>query len=159
MKASTILTFTIISLFGCNDAPKSEGNEKETAPTAPSAALNEIQIQPLEDWPDAIEGCSCYSSGSKKEFENRNYIYLDDYQDLAFMKINGQLEKFSLFQSDTLSSSVDSRKIWTNENFEVIIETRQIGQIDETWQHKGKLILKSNDGEVIEQEIYGECGC
>ena len=159
MKSTTLLLLTVILYFGCNYPPKSKSNETKMNLKKSISETNKLQIQVIADWPDEIDGCSCYSSKSKDEFEKEEFIYMDDYGDLAFMKINGQLERFKLTKSDTLTSSNDSRKTWTNENFEFIIETYQIGEIDETWQHKGKLTFKSNEGEIIEKEIYGECGC
>lgn len=159
MKTITILTLTIICLFGCNSSPESKDKEKVNEVKVSSTELVGLQIQVIEKWPEEIDGCSCYSSRNKNEFEKREYIYMDDYGDKAFMKINGQLEKFKMTKSDTLTSSEHSKETWENDNFELTIETRQVGQIDETWQHKGKLTLKQKDGETIEREIYGECGC
>lgn len=159
MKTTTILILSIIYLTGCNSSPKSEDSQPVSNKKTASVELDEIQIQVIENWPDEIDGCSCYSSRSQSEFKKREYIYMDNYGDIAFMKINGQLEKFKLTKSDTLTTSDHSRKIWTNKNFEFSIETKQVGQIDETWQHEGKLTLKLKDGEIIEQDIYGECGC
>ncbi|MDO7174231.1 hypothetical protein [Mariniflexile sp. AS56] len=159
MKNITLLILTVILFFGCNNSPNSKSNEMKKNLKESVSETNGLQIQVIENWPDEIDGCSCYSSKSKDEFEKEEYIYMDNYGDLAYMKINGKLERFKLTKSDTLTSSNDSRKTWTNENFEFIIETLQIGRIDETWQHKGKLTLKSNEGEIIETKIYGECGC
>ncbi len=155
METPLIMVSIIVYLLGCSGAEKSEVNEKKV----PSIELEDIQIQVIEKWPDEIDGCSCYSSRNQDELKKREYIYMDDYVDNAFMNISGRIESFRLIKSDTLASSESSKETWTNERFELIIETEQIGQIEETWQHKGKLTLKSNDGAIIEKEIYGECGC
>ena len=117
------------------------------------------KIQVIETTPDEIDGCSCYASRNKDEFEKREYIYMDDYGDIAFMQINGRIERLKLTKSDTLTSADHSKETWANEDFEVTLEKHETGQIEETWQHKGRLTLKPRAGDVIEMEIVGECGC
>jgi len=124
-----------------------------------SNAVDKPKIEVIEKWPDDIEGCSCYFSRNRAEFKKSEYIYMDNYGDIAYLKINGNLERFRLAKSKSLMSSDRTEATWVNENFEFDIKTEQIGQIDETWQRKGKLTLKQKDGEIIEEDIYGECGC
>ena len=75
------------------------------------------------------------------------------------MKINDEIQRFKKVKEDTLTSIEHYVQTWTNKDFELIIETKVVSQSDETWQHKGSLTLKSRKGEMVEQKVYGECGC
>ncbi|WP_299677004.1 hypothetical protein [uncultured Tenacibaculum sp.] len=48
---------------------------------------------------------------------------------------------------------------WINDDYKIYFNLKEVGQIDETWQKEGKMILKSKDGFILELNIYGECGC
>lgn len=161
MKAFTFLTLLSICLFGCNDTSSSTKNNKvnDQNSSSTSVKLKELKIQVIDEWPNEIDGCSCYFSRNEEDFENAKYIFINDYQELAFMKINGKLKTFKLAEPESETISGMRIETWKNDNFELITETHQLGQVDETWQYKGKLTLKSKDGAIIEQEINGECGC
>ena len=159
MKAITFLTFLIICLFGCNSSSSSTVTKEVNDQSTSSLKLKELKIQVIDEWPSEIEGCSCYFSLNENGFKNTQYIFISDYQELAFMKINGQLERFKLAEPESETFSGKMIEIWKSDNFELILETHQLGQVDETWQYKGILTLKSKDGANIDQEIYGECGC
>jgi hypothetical protein len=149
-----LLIFLALCLNGCKSSTNLE------IPT-PSEAITPtgLDIQTFEKWPEEIEGCSCYFAKNEKEFKEGKYIYLDDLGELAFMRINGSLEKFKLLKREATSTSSRAKKIWTNNNYELIIKQSQTSQTDETWQQKGQMILKLNNGKEFRQNIYGECGC
>ena len=130
MNKISLLTFALFILFGCNKTQRSTGDEMKGGQEDSLTKIAELRIEPLDEWPQEIMGCSCYFSHTKSEFANKNYIYIDNYKDLAFLKINGQIEKFKLLASDTLTASVGSVKSWKNDNFEMTIEMFQIGQIE-----------------------------
>jgi hypothetical protein len=154
IEITTLLKFTVLCLFGC----KSSTNlEKTTSPEIITTAR--LVIQSFEKLPKDVHGCSCYFSKTEKEFRERKFIYLDDYSSLAYMKINNRLEKFTLSSREYPAKSADERKVWTNENFELILELTEISLINESWQHTGKIILKPKIGKEISQMIYGECSC
>jgi hypothetical protein len=145
----------LLLLISCRpSANKDETTEK------PTGAAEDIELLQIEEWPIEIDGCACYSAMSIDEFNKREYIYLDDYLlESAFLNIKGQLEKFEFEKRSSYSDLNHYKKYWKNEKYNLTIETKQIGQVDETWQHEGVLILIANKDTLINQEIHGECGC
>lgn len=112
--------------------------------------------------PSEIEGCSCYFSKNKKEFQLEKYICAEDYFHNAYIIIN---DKKIILKNVESGVSADGKDIhWTktykNENYQIKIEMFQTGEIDETSQQKGVLTLKNKKtGQEIKSEFYGECGC
>jgi hypothetical protein len=48
---------------------------------------------------------------------------------------------------------------WKNENYDMIVTSKETGQIDETWQSIGTINIKPKDKEATTIEVVGECGC
>lgn len=117
-----------------------------------------ILIDTFSTFPPEIDGCSCYFSNNENEFKSNVHIYVDDYQDASFININGVLTKFKLVDSKQVSEKHLIKK-YNNKDFELTIDIKQIGQIDETWLQKGTLKLTRKGGKTITKDIYGECGC
>jgi len=117
-----------------------------------------ITIDTFSEFPPEIDGCACYFSSDKKEFENKKYIYADDYGDVAFISINKKMTKFKISKTEKIK---ESRMIqtWISDKYKLTIDRTQIGQVEETWQQKGTLKLETKDGKIITKNIYGECGC
>ncbi|MBL4709582.1 MAG: hypothetical protein JKY48_14205 [Flavobacteriales bacterium] len=117
-----------------------------------------IQLGSIENIPSEIDGCSCYYSSSEKEFKRNNYLYIDNYENIAFVMINKTISKFERVTTENISEK-NEVAIWKHMNYELRLETQQVSQIDETWQQSGKLLLKFKGELVLEKDIYGECGC
>ncbi|MDQ3110274.1 MAG: hypothetical protein M3R17_10295, partial [Bacteroidota bacterium] len=119
---------------------------------------SKIAIDTFSTFPPEIDGCACYFSNDETEFKNRKYIYADDFGNNAFVSINGIMTKFVLSKSDTLPDN-HSVKIFTADKYDIIIDVKQVGKIDETWQQKGTMTIKPKGEQTIIKKIYGECGC
>ena len=119
-----------------------------------------FSIDTFSVFPPEIKGCACYSSNNENEFQVNKYIYANDYGDNAFVSINGVMTKFKLIKVNQLEKKhTISKGMSEDKKFELIIDIKEIGEIDETWQHQGFLKLKHKDGKEIVKTIYGECGC
>lgn len=134
------------------------GTKTDSAKLASALIVKEVQIDTFSTFPPEIEGCACYYSNNKKDFDNEIYIYADDYNDNAFVWIDGKLTRFTLSKVDTLPHK---RTIltWKNKQYELTIDRIQVGQIEETWQQEGTLVIKEIGGKETRKRIYGECGC
>ncbi|WP_242921548.1 hypothetical protein [Pontibacter liquoris] len=152
LKAYSIFLFILsVCLSSCTGSKPSL--KEDNAST--NAGIN---IDTFSEFPPEIEGCLCSFSNSKNDFESRKYIYVDDYQGNAFISINGDLKKFILSNSQKVS---DEHYIttWTSEGYEVILDYKQVGQEEETWQQKGTMRVKAKGAKELVKELYGECGC
>lgn len=149
-----------------NETPSANsdtGAESET-PTASNLSVgtsqsgNKLTVTPYSEFPPEIDGCSCYYSTSQSEFKKSNWIYTYDYQILAFMNIDGRMNRLRLNQSLDRNDGSSERKL-SNEDYQVVVDVKQVGQVDETFQHSGTIKVTASDGKTFVSPIYGECGC
>lgn len=117
-----------------------------------------IIIDRFRDFPDEIGGCACYFSANKEDFIEGNYIYADTYHDHAYISINKKMIQFTLKDHVDIAEGY-WKKIYSNEQFEIILEGKEELKADDTWQQKGTMSIKSRDGKITKETIYGQCGC
>lgn len=117
-----------------------------------------ITLDRFSDFPEEIDGCACYFSANKEDFIEGNYIYADTYHENAYISINGKMIQFTLKSYTDIKENYWVKR-YTNEKYEVTLESKEIWRVDETWQQKGTMTIKSKDGKTIKETIYGECGC
>lgn len=148
-----ILLFSAVLLLSCNKK-SSKTNDSVVLPQNESISLGLIT-----QWPDVIEGCSCYGSPSKKEFDSDHYSYIHDFNNTALLKINDKIEEFKIDGTPTKNTPNTTTTTFLNPQYKCVISTTKVSTADETWQHKGSITITSKNGTVLTQIIYGECGC
>ena len=118
-----------------------------------------ITIDTFSTFPPEIDGCSCYFSNDSTELKKGEYIYVNDYAESSFLKINGVLTKFN----QTEFKVIDSLNIivkYKSDNYKLIIESKDgIQNGDETWIKTGTITLTDKKGKTVTKTFYGECGC
>lgn len=118
-----------------------------------------FSIDTFSTFPPEIDGCSCYFSKDSTDFKNGAYIYMNDYDKISFLKINGVLTKFTQTNFKQINKSKSISKS-TSDNYELTIEERNVKQNgDETSLIEGTITLKDKNGKIISSAFYGECGC
>jgi len=123
-----------------------------------SRAERQQILEPFKGLPKVLEGCSCYFGATEEDFKAETYVFASTLDKDGYAMIKGNMAKFRLMKSYSASAN-HSRKEYISNNYTIIIETEKTGQVDETWQQKGKLVLKHDDEEVFYIDITGECGC
>jgi hypothetical protein len=153
----TFLTaVTLIFLFACGQI----GSNKSLTPTKNiKPEVEVLTIDTFSTFPPEISGCSCYFSNDSAEFNKGQYIYMTDYDQISFLKINGVLTKFTQtdFKKVNKSTIVGKAK---SDKFEMtieIIDGKQSGY--ETSLKSGTIELTDKNGKTITKTFYGECGC
>ncbi len=143
----SLVTLTLLFACGQNNADKNV------------AQTNNIAIDTFSIFPAEIDGCSCYFSNDTTEFKKGKYIYMNDYAETSFLKINGVLIKFT--QTDF--KEIDSVNIiakYKSDNYEITIESKdEMQNGDETWLKTGTITLTDKKGKTVTKTFYGECGC
>ncbi len=108
-------------------------------------------------FPPEAEGCSCYFSENREELENQNYIYVDDYGNNAFLKINRKQVKIKMnegdFDPDNFSKTI------SNDDYTVKINGKKVNELEEVMMFQGTMTVENKNGESVTTPIYGECGC
>ena len=146
----------LIFLLGCVQNNSNENPQRSNDPQTENQILT---IDTFSTFPAEIDGCSCYFSNDSSEFKKSHFIYMNDYAQICFVKLNGVLTKF--VQIDFKEN--DSREInakYKNDSYEIIIEsTGAIQNGDETWLQTGTIKVTDKNGKTITKPFYGECGC
>lgn len=131
-------------------------NESEEQQESSSANVEQVTLETFSEFPPEIDGCSCYFSGNKEAFEQNNYLFVSNFEKMAFIKIDGELIPFELIEEkEELYNTV-----WQDEEGHImVLETVEMGQVDETWQFEGVLTLMKDNTPIYKRTIIGECGC
>lgn len=149
-----IVAITVLYSCGKNSSDK-------TVNHADNSSIEDqvMTIDTFSTFPPEIDGCSCYFSNDSLEFNNGEYIYMNDYGETSFMKINGVLTKFTQTEFKVIDS-LNIKAKYKSDNYEMTIESQNsIQNGDETWLKSGTINLTNDKGEIITKRFYGECGC
>ncbi len=143
-------------VFSCN---KTEKKTEVTKTNFSKVDTTKISISQLEtfDFPDEVQGCSCYFAKNKEDFMNQKYIYIDDYGNNAYVKMGGKLLKIAMEEGDFDPDHFD--KVIKSDDYTIKIKGEKLPEMGETLMYVGKIIVEKKSGEKITSTIYGECGC
>ena len=143
-------------LFACG---QSNSDKNETRTTSIQPDKQTLYIDTFSTFPPEIDGCSCYFSNDSTEFKKGEYIYMNDYAQTSFLKINGVITKFT--QTDFKEiDSLNVKAKYKSDHYEMTIESKDgIQNGDETWLKTGTIKLTDKKGKTIIKTFYGECGC
>lgn len=137
--------------------------DHSTPMATPSTSIESEQealvLDTFSTFPPEIDGCSCYFSNDSIEFSKKEYIYMNDYAQISFLKINGEMVKFT----EVYTKQVDSLRTqakYRSDAYEMTIEVQLIKQNGyETSLESGTLKVTDHHGSTITKPFYGECGC
>lgn len=160
--------FTFVSCSSTDNADGNSSSEENGSQDTKSESSDTDGVQKSEElplvigsfseFPDGIDGCACYFSQYKTALESGSYIFVTNYESLAYMFLNDKMVQFKLIGT---TESKDGKLIekWSNENYTLTKKTSESGQLDETWQHIGIISIKPKNGPAVETTVIGECGC
>ena len=118
--------------------------------------LNQIKLETF-GFPAEVNGCSCYFAKNKEDFENEKYIYIDDYGNNAFLKVDGNTVKIKMKEGDFDPDNFS--KFIKNDDFSVTIQGKKVNELEEVMMFQGTMTVENKKGEKTITPIYGECGC
>lgn len=151
-----ILASSCSSHESSNDSAKIQEEKPIEKPPIESIGKEKIPLDlfPVSEFPAEIDGCACYYwlPGA-----NDKFIYVDDYARSAFIKVNGTFEALEVY--DVYSDGDIIQQKCRAEHWNLTVDLKAIGQIDETTQYAGTLKIVGIDGTIHTAEINGECGC
>ena len=156
-----ILLVTSIISCGQNDISV----EKSTASNIKIENLNDsiidqpILVDTFSNFPPEIDGCSCYFSNDSTEFKKGQYIYMNDFAQTSFLKINGVLTKFIQTEFKKVNAQTTIAKA-KSDKYEILIEVKDgIQNGEETSLKSGTIKVTDKKGKTTIKTFYGECGC
>ena len=157
-----LFIFILLFMISCSNSKEKKFNniQQDTISNiVQSAEKQTITIDTFSTFPPEIDGCSCCFSNNATEFKKGEYIYMNDFAQISFMKINGVLTKFTLTDFQNIDS-LNIKAKYKNDNYELIIETKDENQKDsETTIKTGTIKLTNKKGAIVSRRFYGECGC
>jgi len=147
-----ITVFSLTLLFAC-------GPENSNIIETSTVSDQPLSIDTFSTFPNEINGCSCYFSNDSIEFKKGEYIYMNDFAETSFLKINGVLTKFT--QTDFIEvNKANTKAKYKSGNYEMTIEVKNGKESgDETMLKSGTIILTDKNGKSVTKVFYGECGC
>ena len=155
--------FSLMMIISCKkENPVSENStQKEIVKIAAdsekaSEFSDDLNLQTF-GFPPEIDGCSCYFSKNKVDFENEKYIYIDDYGKNAFIKMNNKLQKISIKDDDF--DPENFQKEFKNEELSIKISGKKVKELEEVMMFEGSMEVTLKNGKKSTVPIYGECGC
>jgi hypothetical protein len=115
-----------------------------------SIILNRFTILPKE-----IDGCTCYFYLSKKDEEEKKYIFAEDFATPGYASINGKMEKF-----DLVSFKNNTFYIYSNHIYTLRIDfKKKVDTGSEAFNVEGLLTLTHNNIVIVQKHVIGFYGC
>lgn len=108
--------------------------------------------------PNEIEGCSSFFYLSERDKKLNKYLYVNDFAQTSFIKINNQLVKFTLIKN----YSVGKTDIYLYKNgktqLKVEVKTKK-DTGDENMVVTGTMTVQDQYGNKIALNFIGDSGC
>ncbi len=156
--------FILISLHSCkkeytNDSISQTSDSTTTVSIEPAepemAAKTMLQTFAM---PAEVEGCSCYFAINQEDYENEQYVYVDDYGNNAFIKLDGKMIKIPMEEGDFDPSNFS--KVLEDSDYKISMSGKKTSEQDETMMFTGQLtVFIKKENRTITTPVYGECGC
>lgn len=158
-----LIIASLMMLFSCKKEEKISENKKTTdslivVNDSANVVGNSNQIH-LETFgfPPEVNGCSCYFAKTKEDFDQEKYVYIDDYGNSAFLKIDGKTVKIKMEEGDFDPENFS--KVIKNNEYSVTIQGKKVNELEEVMMFQGTMTVENKKGEKTITPIYGECGC
>ena len=108
--------------------------------------------------PDTVVGCSCYFATDEESFNKQQYIYVNDYGNMAYVKINGQMLNFKMEEGDLDPSELN--QTLENDQYKLELKGKRENGAEQLITFHGTMVLTDKKtGKTVQSSIFGECGC
>ena len=165
---TTIFTFGTglllsVMLMGCNqqqkEAAKEQGREVfDSLMVGPQPNMT-IDIGSFTTFPEDITGCSCYVTVDSTTYKNGEYIFMSDMAEVAYMKLDGKLLKFTRVEEPEINEATHTTA-YHSEEYDIVVEMthgKRTGY--EVWNVHGLIKVKDRESNSTATKFFGECGC
>jgi len=148
--------FSLFFLLACSENSEIQTSEKtigtKNRPTS-------LRFETFTQFPKDIYGCSCYFSKDSSDFKKKKYIFLDNFEDIAYVKFKSKMVRLTRTKTEEFSD-FSIKTGYTNKEFDLVIKIYEGNSSgEETWMNFGEITLTTKSGERITTKFYGECGC
>ena len=143
------LLFVGISFISC------ASNVNPTKKDEPKNKVEEINLELFSSIPIEIDGCGCSFYATENDKKDGKYICVNDFANLAFIKLNGQMVKFTLSEHKEDSNTY----IYKNREYTLKVEITRKQAGDYEMSNVEGIITISFKEYSKEQKFVGTCGC
>jgi hypothetical protein len=148
-----ILMILFVKIYYGQDISSNNFNNKNKILTITDSTT--IYLESFTDIPQEIEGCACYFFISQEDREKLQYIFVNDWALLAFVKINGQIVKFEQQEYDEKNRVY----FYIHHTDKMKVEiTKNIAEDYESVVVEGIITIETEKGH-LQQKFIGDCGC
>ena len=153
ISTSFVVGLTLAACIGNNGK---NNNQQKITSDSNTQKHTDIELEVFTTLPKEIDGCGCYFYLSEKDKQEGKYMCVNDFANLAFVLVNGKLEKFELTEHKENSNIY----LYANKAFDLKIEiTKKESGGEETSKVEGIIIVKTKEGQKLEKTFIGFCGC
>lgn len=125
----------------------------------------EFTLNSFKNLPKQIEGCTCLFSKTEKDYKQKEYVFVSNFDSIAFISINNKIIKLKLKRRVYKPNTVENEDYickYETEQYKVTIEIKADKtkkDAEESWWNKGVISIENNNGKKVTQEFVGESGC
>lgn len=158
-----LLFLSITAVVSCK---KDKESVTENSTPAMNDSINQVKMDSAKmvkvtaqtfAIPPEVQGCSCLFAKNKEDFDNGKYVYVDDYGNTAYIKVQDKMIQIPMREGDFDPS--DFSKVIKNSEIAVIIKGKKVKESGEKNTFEGEMMVETKDGMKTTIPIYGECGC
>jgi len=142
-----------------NDTIISADNLRTADSLADKPSIPTITIDTFSTMPtDEMDGGGCFFANDSIGYRSESFIYVNDFSETSYMKVNGAFVKFKQVSKKQIdnSSTVTKSK---SDIYDLTIEMKKIGSGYESTEYIGTIKLTDKSGNTITRQFYGICGC
>ncbi|HRO76025.1 MAG TPA: hypothetical protein PLP27_07770 [Crocinitomicaceae bacterium] len=111
--------------------------------------LSAMEVTNFKTLPQYAKNCACFYSQDQADYNNRQFLYIEDEGKDCLININDRQERL-LAKGST----------FTNERYTLTFENKkQIGTVGANKKYEATLTIKNTNGEKIAFPVVGVCGC
>lgn len=152
-----LILVSLLFTYSCNDGETTVQSRKSK--TKNEQIQLDLGLETFTYVPPQIKGCSCYLSRNKEEFDQKIYIYVNDFVVTSYVNINGVLTKFIMLNFDYVNSK-NSVANYKSFGYEMKVEVfHHDKNKKEEGIKTGKITIKTKDGRTTTKSFYGKCHC
>ncbi len=112
--------------------------------------LSAIEVSNFKVMPQYAKGCACFYSQDQADYNNRQFLYLEDENKDCLVIINGRQERL-LFKGAGSFSNADYTLVFTHK--------KQINTVGSNKVFEATMIITNSKGDKTIIPVTGVCGC
>jgi hypothetical protein len=150
------LILLVFVFFSCK---RPAGEQTQSAPEVDAVEAIPFTLDTFTEFPEEVMGCSCLLAKDSAAFAAAEYVFVHDFGQIAFVRINGEMTKFGQSSYEEIDS-LTRVATYENPDFWLQIELKIGESLDyEVSRSNGKMTLRNKAGLEISSDLFGVCGC